>query len=304
MKTKLCRNTLYGLVLASTSLIANATQFVDPFVFTSDRNTKTLDLLMVAKPGPINALPGVNGWVYNICERKYSIGDQCQKDKTNPNPYGGSRLQINQGDTLKIHLINELPLAPEAIHQFDPGEQFLIQNPTNIHTHGMLVTPTSLLPNTPNTKYGDNIFVLTFNINNGQPIITPNTHVHGDVNMDSTDYQITVPAHHPSGLFWFHPHAHGISMNQISAGLSGALTVGQLTDYVTGLPASTKVNNLILKDIQVNGDNTINDQEDPGFCTSLATQPGFCNGANNGKWYFTLSGQLNPSINVNATGQV
>ncbi len=296
--------TLYGLVLLLTNSMTTASDLIDPYVFTSDKTTKILDILMIAKPAPVNALTGVTGWSYEICERKYSINDVCPLDKTNPNPYGGSRLQINPGDTLKVHLVNELPKIPESKHKDDPGEEFLEQNPTNIHTHGMLVSPTAPDPLAPNQAYGDNIFVLTFNSANGTPDINSSTHLHGDVRTDSTDYQITVPAHHPSGLYWFHPHAHGISLNQVSAGLSGIITVGQVNDYISELPATVAIRHIILKDIQVNGDNTLNDQENPDLCTSLSTEAGLCNGDNGAKWYFTLNGQLNPTIKVNSAGQV
>ncbi|MEI8208128.1 MAG: multicopper oxidase domain-containing protein [Methylococcales bacterium] len=298
------RSTLFGVMLLVTNSMTSASDLVDPYVFTSNKTHKILDLLMVAKPSRVNALKGVTGWVYEICERKYSINDSCPKDKTNPNPYGGTRLQLDPGDTLQVHLVNDLPKIPESKHRDDPGEQFLEQNPTNIHTHGMLVSPSHPDPLNISQAYGDNIFVLTFNSVNGKPEINSSTHLHGDVRTDSTDYQIVVPAHHPSGLYWFHPHAHGISLNQVSAGLSGIITVGQVNDYIPELPANVTIRHLILKDIQVNGDNTVNDQEDPSFCTSISTQAGSCNGDNGSKWYFTLNGQLNPDINVNSAGQV
>ena len=268
---------------------------------------------MIAKPAPVDALHevtgGVTGWVYEICERKYSVGNSCLPDKTNPNPYGGSRLQLNPGDTLKVHLINQLPLINESKHKDEPGEQFLVQNPTNIHTHGMLVSPSLPSPSVANPIFGDSVFVLSFNSVNGVPDITPASHIHGDVQMDSIDYQIPIPAGHPAGLYWFHPHAHGIALNQVSAGLSGIITIGQVNDYIPNLPASIETRHLILKDIQilkdVNGYQILNDQENPTFCTSPSTSPGVCYGDNgNNQWYFTLSGQLNPKITVNSAGQI
>ena len=228
---------LCGLALAAATLIANAGEFVDPPVFTSSKASKTLDLLMIAKPAPVDALPGITGWVYEICERKYSIGDSCLPDKTNPNPYGGSRLQLNPGDTLKVHFVNQLPFIPESKHKDEPGEQFLVQNPTNIHTHGMLVSPSLPAPTVANPIFGDSVFVLSFNSANGAPELTPTSHIHGDVRMDTIDYQIPIPANHPAGLYWFHPHAHGIALNQVSAGLSGIITIGQVNDYIPNLPA-------------------------------------------------------------------
>ncbi|WP_347985978.1 multicopper oxidase domain-containing protein [Methylomonas sp. AM2-LC] len=281
-----------------------ANELHEPPVFSSDKKTRVLDLLMIAKTSSIAEIPNVTAWVYEICERKYSIGDTCIAGKQNTNPYGGARLQLNAGDTLKVHFINKLPLITDSDKSSNDGEEFLAQNPTNIHTHGMLVSPSAPLPTDTNQLFGDNIFVLTFNSANGAPKINESSHIHGAINNDATDYQITLPAHHPSGLFWFHPHAHGISLNQISAGLSGIITVGQVSDYVKGLPHNLAIRHLILKDTQVNSDFSMQDQEDPGFCDLPSSTPGECENSKGGKWHFTVNGQKNPIIDVKAAGEI
>ena len=97
--------------------------------------------------------------------------------------YGGTRLQLSQGDTLKIHFANKLPPITDSSHAQDPDEAFLALNPTNLHTHGMLVSPH--YPSKDHPTYGDNVFVLTFNSANGTPVVSP--HIHGVVAFDSTD---------------------------------------------------------------------------------------------------------------------
>ena len=293
-------STVITLILSG-SMIANSTELVEPPVFTS--SNKVLDLLMIAKLVKVNAFPSVTGWAYEICKRQDANKDgaSCQTGKTNANPYGGARLQLNAGDTLKVHLVNKLPQVPESKHKDKPTESFLLQNPTNIHTHGMLVSPR--YPSAKNPTYGDNVFVLTFNSDNGMPDMKSSSHLHGDVKMDATDYQITLPNHHPSGLYWFHPHAHGISLNQISAGLSGIISVGKVSDYVPALPRNVTVRHLILKDGQVNADGSLHDQEDPNFCDDITpSTAGACNHTMGGKWYFTLNGQINPNISAKSSG--
>ncbi|MDD4913425.1 MAG: multicopper oxidase family protein [Methylococcales bacterium] len=285
-------------------LVAHSVELVEPPTFASHPAKHTLDLLMVAKPTSIAAIPGVTGWAYEICERKYSLGNACQPGMSNPNPYGGARLQLNPGDTLNIHFVNQLPRIVDSSHSEEPNEEFLAQNPTNIHTHGMLVSPGLPSATATNPVFGDTVFVLTFNSANGAPDITPASHIHGDVRTDATDYQIKIPDSHPSGLYWFHPHAHGISLNQVTAGLSGIITLGKVNDYMPGLPGNIPVRHLILKDIQVNGDKSVNDEEDPDFCTSPSASAGLCDGDNGGKWYFTVNGQLNPAITVGSAGQI
>lgn len=318
-----------------TSLPVYAADLVDPPVFTS--SNKLLDLVIIAKPVPIgslNLLVSGGAWGYEICERRFANSDLNSCTKPNSNLYGGSRLQLKAGDTLKVHLVNQLPLIPDARHGLEAGtingEASLLQNPTNFHTHGMLVSPNLTSPN----KYGDNIFVLTFNSKNpallkisglgtdGDPNLStpaqiissadiPPSMIHGGVampvNTDSTDYQIAIPPNHPSGLFWFHPHPHGISLNQITAGLSGIITVGGVDDYVTNLsPSSTTIRHLILKDTQIKANKTLSDQLDPGFCGDLdhaIYNPGQCiskdgNSNDGNTWSFTLNGQLYPNINV------
>ncbi len=157
------------------------------------------------------------------------------------------------------------------------------------------------------------------------------THQHGPIVMDTVDYKITVPANHPSGLFWFHPHVHGIALNQLVEGMSGLMTIGRVGDNVRGDAANTpwpnaNVRHLMLKEIQVLAAGTIGfdsgpqsvvngevlNQEDPDFCAQFPdpgeVRHGSCPGADNsadggnnytgGKWYMTVNGQQFPTIPV------
>ncbi|MFJ1735519.1 multicopper oxidase family protein [Streptomyces sp. NPDC088254] len=102
----------------------------------------------------------------------------------------GPTLRVRPGDLLRARLINHL------------------DQPTNLHTHGLHVSPHG---------NGDNPFVT----------IEPG---------DSFDYAIAVPTDHPAGTFWYHPHHHGTVADQIFAGLVGALLVDGGPD--PGLPVS------------------------------------------------------------------
>ncbi|MFP5250802.1 MAG: multicopper oxidase family protein [Actinomycetes bacterium] len=68
---------------------------------------------------------------------------------------------------------------------------------TNLHTHGLHVSP---------RDNGDNPFV---SIGDGE----------------SFDYEFDVPADHPPGVYWYHPHLHGSVADQIFAGLYGAIII-------------------------------------------------------------------------------
>ena len=115
--------------------------------------------------------------------------------------------------------------------------------------------------------------------------------------------------------------------------MAGVITIGYVSGYVSRgggvfgssapiastLALSTPaVRHLTLKDMQVYADNTVFTQEDPEFCdadeSSQSPQNGFCPGADNsgegggnytgGKWFFTVNGQVYPTISLSSTGEV
>jgi FtsP/CotA-like multicopper oxidase with cupredoxin domain len=68
---------------------------------------------------------------------------------------------------------------------------------TNLHVHGLHVSPEG---------NGDNVFL--------------------SVEPGSTfDYEYKLPQDHPPGVYWYHPHRHGMVANQVFAGLFGAIIV-------------------------------------------------------------------------------
>ena len=39
------------------------------------------------------------------------------------------------------------------------------------------------------------------------------------------NYRLVLPADHPEGLFWYHPHVHMNARTQVGSGLSGLIFV-------------------------------------------------------------------------------
>jgi FtsP/CotA-like multicopper oxidase with cupredoxin domain len=199
--------------LACVPQLSSADDIVEPHVFSSANSGGVLDLLMVAKAKPVptisflppNGGAPINpiGWVYEICPRPAS-GNQCPADATTFSDYGGVRLALRPGDVLKIRLVNQLPvLNPAKVkHAGEPGQADLFRNPTNLHTHGLIVPARPSMPNDP--AFGDYVFMQIYNSANGMPA-TQGSHQHGPNKIDFADYRIDIPADHPSGLFWFHP---------------------------------------------------------------------------------------------------
>ena len=106
----------------------------------------------------------------------------------------GPTLRVRPGDTVVVTLQNRLGTD------------------TNLHTHGLHVSPTG---------DSDNIFVM----------VPPG---------GEHTYTYDIPADHPSGLFWYHPHAHGHVAEQIAAGLAGAIIITDDLDDITEITASTE----------------------------------------------------------------
>ncbi|MBD1591556.1 multicopper oxidase family protein [Arthrobacter sp. S1_S22] len=92
--------------------------------------------------------------------------------------------------------------------------------PTNLHVHGLHVSPQG---------NGDNVFVM---VPPGQ----------------SFSYEHRLPADHPPGTYWYHPHHHGMVADQVSAGLFGAIIVEE-----EDAPAVSRERILVVSDITLDG---------------------------------------------------
>jgi len=143
-------------------------------------------------------------------------------------------LHVHPGDQLIIHLKNELPKSgspatmPGMTVTGDCTSKAMDDTSVNIHYHGT---------NTPPTCHQDE--VITTVVNAG----------------DSYDYDVHFPTDEPPGLYWYHPHIHGISEAAVLGGASGAIIVDGIENVnpeVAGLPART----LIIRDNLVPGNPT------------------------------------------------
>ncbi len=143
-------------------------------------------------------------------------------------------LVVNPGDQLIIHFQNDLSaatassgsdnmasmkmsLANDDASTSNPCNGTMGTNVTNIHFHGTDIAPVC----------GQDEVIHTL-IQPGQ----------------SFDYNVTIPMTEPPGLYWYHPHPHGISEGQVQGGATGALIVEGIQDVypsLAGMPTRTLV---------------------------------------------------------------
>lgn len=113
----------------------------------------------------------------------------------------GPTLRARPGDVINVTLRNEL------------------DEPTNLHTHGLHVSPEGT---------SDNVFIM---IEPGQEF----------------SYRYEIPSDHPSGTFWYHPHHHGNTAQQLFGGMAGAIIIDDEIDD-SGAMVNSSERMLILAD--------------------------------------------------------
>lgn len=327
---------------------ANAGGFTDPPVLASSGGL--LDVLMIAAPRPAQGIsftpPGESsslhptGWVYEICPRAAATAaNQCPPTSATASDYGGVRLALQKGDTLRIRLVNRLPgLDPVVLgDRLYPAGANLPLNPTNLDIRDLDTPPRA--PTLAEPTFGNNVWIEIYNSANGVPQRSAmGMHEMTDtaaMGKNYADYRFDIPADHASGVFMFHPFLPELTYNQLASGLSGIVSIGQAADYArtgsdrAGFPEEN-VRHLVLKDMQVlaagkvkfaggvasaaNGD--VLSQQDPAFCDKAPgageIRAGACAGADHsasggasyagGRWYFTVSGQHYPTLTLNEAG--
>ncbi|MFO1462641.1 MAG: multicopper oxidase domain-containing protein [bacterium] len=164
------------------------------------------------------------------------------------------QIQVG-GVTVTTRLYNDLLVPPTL--SVNPGDTMFIQlnnfidEDSNLHYHGMNVSP--LQP-------GDNVFIT----------VAPG---------ETFNYEVHVPEDHPEGMFYYHPHMHGLTEFQIGSGMSGAIIVEGLLDPFPELAGITQ-RVMMLKDIQI-----VNGRvPDPPVSANPTMR--------------TLNGQVNPQVTI------
>jgi suppressor of ftsI len=111
--------------------------------------------------------------------------------KTFTSSFPGPTLKVNPGDTIRIHIINKRDQV------------------TNLHFPGFRTSPSGL---------GDNV------LRSIAPAVTSKT----VASKKSVEIVVHIPKGHEQGLYWYHPHLHGLVDGQVYPGLEGLIVIGDV----------------------------------------------------------------------------
>lgn len=140
----------------------------------------------------------------------------------------GPTLVAVPGDTLNIRMVNRLPEDPPAeTDDINDPHDF---NRTNLHTHGLHVSPAG---------NADNVLL---EIQSGRTF----------------QNEIAIPRDHPAGTFWYHPHVHGATAIQVASGMAGALIIRGGIDHLPEIELMTE-QIFILQQIPYDTDGEVED---------------------------------------------
>lgn len=119
-------------------------------------------------------------------------------------------IYVNPGDQIHLHYVNNLPYTCGLGLVSD----------TNLHFHGLTTSP---------QQPGDEVIAT-----NAAP-------------GSSYDYVVTIDPDQPPGLYWYHPHPHGLSNWEIDNGMAGALVVQGIASEIPSL-AGLRERVIVLRD--------------------------------------------------------
>jgi len=176
-------------------------------------------------------------------------------------------LVVNPGDNLIIHFTNNMPAAAMSSKIDDMASMKMM-----LANNSALGDATTSSSPACNSSMGTNVTNIHFHGTNIAPVCGQDEVVHTLVQPgESFDYNVTIPSTEPPGLYWYHPHPHGISEGQVQGGATGALIVQGIQNVfpsLAGMPTRT----LIIRD-QILPASEANDNNIPAWDLSLNYVP-------------------------------
>jgi FtsP/CotA-like multicopper oxidase with cupredoxin domain len=189
---------------------------------------------VVTPPPELSSQNGVLNVTFNYFTTVDSVG-RTLYCFTTPNGFEGPTLHVMPGDTLNVTVTNQVPPPP-------PG------------------SPTEVVSNSSNQCGDATMTISSLNIHyhgtNTSPMCHGDQVIHTVINSGETfHYSLQFPSNEPPGLYWYHPHIHGIAEAAVQGGASGAIIVGGIANFqpaVAGLPERV----LVVRDQPVAGNPT------------------------------------------------
>ena len=181
-----------------------------------------LEVRLTARQGQAT-LDTVAAPVQNLLVFDYELirGEASDGKTSGRNLYPAPTLQAFPGERLIVHLDNSLTgltirdyFSPQYTPKGEPVPIYpeqMTSSPINLHTHGLHVSPKG---------NADNVLL------------------HIPPGMSNT-YTYDLPRNMPQGAYWYHSHLHGLTTEQVYAGLVGLLAIGRMDG---NLPLVTEKN--------------------------------------------------------------
>eukprot|EP00040_Diaphanoeca_grandis_P016006 m.82348 g.82348 ORF g.82348 m.82348 type:complete len:575 (-) comp25509_c0_seq3:599-2323(-) len=185
----------------------------------------------------------------------------------------GPTLRIQKGQSFSITLRNRLG-------KNDPDgttteNSFRSPNTTNLHTHGLHMSPTSP---------SDNVLVT----------VEPQT---------NRTYEYDIPSGHMPGTHWYHPHYHGSSALQVGGGAAGAIVIEDTPNDVPQELFHTPDRVMLFQNFYMAPDDTSGVVNISGVTLDKLVHPTYTRSANAGvedmddSWW-TINGCYEPKITL------
>jgi FtsP/CotA-like multicopper oxidase with cupredoxin domain len=166
-------------------------------------------------PPEIVARDGVLRGKLTIAPARVTVAGRSVVSNVINGSYLAPTLRVRRGDTIVLEAVNRIGKALNIA-----GPQ-----PTNVHYHGMDVSP---------IPPGDSVFIR----------IRPKA---------DFGYRVPIPADHPQGLHWYHAHVHHFVEDQIGSGVSGMLIVDGFIERQYPELAGLRQRVMVLKDFTFAG---------------------------------------------------
>lgn len=168
--------------------------------------TTPVDLLL-QQPPRVESVDGVLDFDLDVHFADVEINGQIVKLRAYNGAFPSATLVARPGDVLRVREINNLPPNPAGEMHTNVNHPHGF-NDINFHTHGLHVSP---------EDNEDNVLIV---VGPGQTF----------------EHEVHIPENHPTGTYWYHPHKHGATSNQVGSGMAGLILIVDPENDIRSIP--------------------------------------------------------------------